>query len=353
MADAIDIGRRPAGVRKNALLAWVWPAPRDERDTGAGWLETLLAWMWPTPTYDGTFGRRRGLMATLFAGAWPSRAVGPSGEICAVAPWQANRGRKRGAIFMMIAASAIAAPTFMEGNGAYDAGRLNLFRGGADAGDAGSVGGGSGSGGSGAGAQGFGGGAGGGQGGQGGSDGGGAGDGGGVQGGDGGGTPDTVAPQPGDGLTFLDPTTNPGVDPTDFGGDTDFGLGGFGGGGGGGGAGGGGTGGGGGGQPTTPTDPTTPTTPTDPTTPLLPPTPPTDRPAVPGDPTVPTPGGGGPTVFFDPDPPGGGGKDPSDPPGGTVITTPVPEPATWAMMILGFGAVGYVIRRRRFAATVA
>ena len=26
---------------------------------------------------------------------------------------------------------------------------------------------------------------------------------------------------------------------------------------------------------------------------------------------------------------------------------PVPEPQTWAMMILGFGAVGYLIRRRR------
>ncbi len=28
-------------------------------------------------------------------------------------------------------------------------------------------------------------------------------------------------------------------------------------------------------------------------------------------------------------------------------TTPIPEPATWAMMLLGFGAVGSVLRRRR------
>lgn len=30
-------------------------------------------------------------------------------------------------------------------------------------------------------------------------------------------------------------------------------------------------------------------------------------------------------------------------------TTSVPEPATWAMMILGFGAVGFALRRRRHA----
>ena len=29
------------------------------------------------------------------------------------------------------------------------------------------------------------------------------------------------------------------------------------------------------------------------------------------------------------------------------ITAPVPEPATWAMMLLGFGAVGFAMRRRR------
>ena len=29
------------------------------------------------------------------------------------------------------------------------------------------------------------------------------------------------------------------------------------------------------------------------------------------------------------------------------VTAAVPEPATWAMMLLGFGAVGYAMRRRR------
>jgi hypothetical protein len=33
--------------------------------------------------------------------------------------------------------------------------------------------------------------------------------------------------------------------------------------------------------------------------------------------------------------------------GGTVTIQAVPEPATWAMMILGFGAVGFVLRRKR------
>ena len=29
------------------------------------------------------------------------------------------------------------------------------------------------------------------------------------------------------------------------------------------------------------------------------------------------------------------------------LTTPVPEPSTWAMMLLGFGAIGFALRRRR------
>lgn len=32
---------------------------------------------------------------------------------------------------------------------------------------------------------------------------------------------------------------------------------------------------------------------------------------------------------------------------GHATFTPVPEPATWAMMLIGFGAVGYSLRRRR------
>lgn len=34
------------------------------------------------------------------------------------------------------------------------------------------------------------------------------------------------------------------------------------------------------------------------------------------------------------------------------VTAPVPEPATWAMMIAGFGAVGYALRRRRKRAAI-
>ena len=35
--------------------------------------------------------------------------------------------------------------------------------------------------------------------------------------------------------------------------------------------------------------------------------------------------------------------------GSFIPTAAVPEPATWAMMILGFGVVGYAIRRRRIS----
>lgn len=37
--------------------------------------------------------------------------------------------------------------------------------------------------------------------------------------------------------------------------------------------------------------------------------------------------------------------------GPNMNIAPVPEPATWAMLIAGFGLVGYVSRRRRVAAT--
>jgi hypothetical protein len=39
--------------------------------------------------------------------------------------------------------------------------------------------------------------------------------------------------------------------------------------------------------------------------------------------------------------------------GGLVVQTPVPEPSAWAMMILGLGLVGYTLRRRSAARTVA
>lgn len=57
--------------------------------------------------------------------------------------------------------------------------------------------------------------------------------------------------------------------------------------------------------------------------------------------------GGGRGDDFDP---GGGGDPGGDGPGPPAE---VPEPATWAMMIIGFGAVGYAVRRQRFTATAA
>jgi hypothetical protein len=40
--------------------------------------------------------------------------------------------------------------------------------------------------------------------------------------------------------------------------------------------------------------------------------------------------------------------------GGTITITDhgVPEPATWAMMVLGFGAVGFALRRKRKLALI-
>jgi len=83
-------------------------------------------------------------------------------------------------------------------------------------------------------------------------------------------------------------------------------------------------------------------------------------PPVPVPTTVPpgTPGGGGPPVLSDIPPPGGGGGGGFAPP--PIITTaapevpqtpatPVPEPATWAMMILGFALIGRTLRRRPVA----
>jgi hypothetical protein len=35
-----------------------------------------------------------------------------------------------------------------------------------------------------------------------------------------------------------------------------------------------------------------------------------------------------------------------------LITAPVPEPSTWAMLVLGFGAMGGAMRSRRAAKSV-
>lgn len=52
-------------------------------------------------------------------------------------------------------------------------------------------------------------------------------------------------------------------------------------------------------------------------------------------------GGGGLTVTATP-PGGGGGENPPPPPGPAV-----PEPDTWLMLTIGFGALGGILRRRR------
>jgi hypothetical protein len=65
------------------------------------------------------------------------------------------------------------------------------------------------------------------------------------------------------------------------------------------------------------------------------------------------PGGGG-GIFVPPQgPPGGGGGPPAPPPATPrgspppVDTPSVPEPGTWATMLLGFGLTGWTMRRRR------
>jgi hypothetical protein len=39
--------------------------------------------------------------------------------------------------------------------------------------------------------------------------------------------------------------------------------------------------------------------------------------------------------------------------GGTITITALPEPATWGMMIIGFGAVGFTLRRKRRPALIS
>ena len=83
--------------------------------------------------------------------------------------------------------------------------------------------------------------------------------------------------------------------------------------------------------------------------------------ASPPTPIIPvTGGGGGPPILSNIPPPGGGGGggDSRQPVVTTTATsrslrrrrvTPVPEPATWAMMILGFALIGRALRRKRAA----
>jgi hypothetical protein len=75
---------------------------------------------------------------------------------------------------------------------------------------------------------------------------------------------------------------------------------------------------------------------------------------VPVPPTIVTPGNSvGPPVLTEIPPPGGGGGGGFSPPV-TLATpevpappvTPVPEPASWALMLLGFALIGRMLKRR-------
>ena len=65
---------------------------------------------------------------------------------------------------------------------------------------------------------------------------------------------------------------------------------------------------------------------------------------------TPQPPGGGIITPPQAPPPGGGGPNPPPPPGEEPPPPPppaVPEPGTWATMLLGFGLTGWAMRRRR------
>ena len=78
-------------------------------------------------------------------------------------------------------------------------------------------------------------------------------------------------------------------------------------------------------------------------------------------PIIPLAGGpsGGPPILSDIPPPGGGGGG-FTPPTVTTLEVPpaapptgVPEPATWAMMLIGFAAMGWQVRREQRPARAA
>lgn len=78
---------------------------------------------------------------------------------------------------------------------------------------------------------------------------------------------------------------------------------------------------------------------------IAPPTPGSALPGDPGGPVPPLPGGGGGGPPTPPEP------TPTPTPTSPPIVTPVPEPATWVMMIAGIGLIGMQLRRRRTAET--
>jgi hypothetical protein len=84
--------------------------------------------------------------------------------------------------------------------------------------------------------------------------------------------------------------------------------------------------------------------------------------AIPAVAATPLPGGAPPIVFpgITPLPGGGGGiifppivETPVIPPVIPPTTPGVPEPATWAMMLIGFGMIGHALRRRLIPAATA
>jgi len=68
---------------------------------------------------------------------------------------------------------------------------------------------------------------------------------------------------------------------------------------------------------------------------------------------TPPPGGNGPPITTTDVPPGGGGGPPTETPPENPPPPVVPEPGTWATMLLGFGLVGWMMRRRRRTETAA
>ncbi|WP_397402290.1 PEPxxWA-CTERM sorting domain-containing protein [Phenylobacterium sp.] len=381
-----------------SLLTWLWPEPlrSKRRRVGALWWFALVAAIWPRPLQrdftraepTGRGGRlfsytldrflsRWWRVSWLWAWMWPGRLMGPDGEICPLVPWHPalqaqvcdavpcrRRTSRRGMVAgMMMLAATLAVPTLMGGNSALDGGRLSAFLGGGSAGSGG------------AGDQG--------------SGGGGAGDPGAgsgqtgpmttfnpgnltppetqnygfdpgqsplAGGGTGAGSGGAVGPTGGEGgLTFLDPPAGGDGLGFGFGGGSGGGAGG-GSGGIGGGGGGGGPGPGGGDLPTGPGE----ETPKPGDDPFGPPDTPDDPFEMPNDGPAPTAGSpGGPAGPGSPFGGGGSGSIPlfaGPPVGGAgpldAPLAPVPEPQTWAMMILGFGAVGYLIRRRRASSLV-
>lgn len=310
-------------------VGWLGLTGELERgeDRHGGSRAGLLGWLWPSALSDGNRYRPHGPMALLLA-------AGMTGDGSVLSQRRVRNHRRA----LMFLTAALLMPTFMGDAGKLDVGRLNLLRGG---GDAGAQGGGQ----HGAGAF-FGGQQ-------------GAGgvafkghDGGqtagqepsiqdpsapGSEGGDAGPVTSDGGPPGGDGLTVFTPTTlGDSTGPFGFGGGP--------------GGGGGGSGVGGGGGSTDPTDPIKPTDPSDPTNsngddpkgPLDLPDRPIDKPRVLGEDPH--------TILFQP--PKDAGKI-SDLGERSSLTGAIPEPATWAMMVMGFGAIGYLVRRRRIAAAAS